>query len=109
MKLLSDENLSFRLCDALEDMFPGSSQVRLARLERASDADVWRFAGDNDFVLVTQDSDFAELEHCAALHQVIWLRSGNRPTSAIAAFLRRNADTIHVLGSTDALACLEIY
>ena len=34
MKLLFDENLSFKLCRQLSDVFPGSSQVRLAGLER---------------------------------------------------------------------------
>ena len=29
MKLLFDQNLSFKLCQALADLFPGSSQVRL--------------------------------------------------------------------------------
>ena len=37
MKLLFDENLSFRLCRQLSDLFPGSSQVRLLELERADD------------------------------------------------------------------------
>ena len=29
MKLLFDQNLSFKLCQALADLFPGSSQARL--------------------------------------------------------------------------------
>ena len=32
MKLLFDENLSFKLCDRLANLFPGSSQVRLLGL-----------------------------------------------------------------------------
>ena len=30
MKLLFDQNLSFKLCRALADLFPGSDQARLA-------------------------------------------------------------------------------
>jgi Domain of unknown function (DUF5615) len=35
MKLLFDENLSFKLYRQLGDLFPASSQVRLLGLERA--------------------------------------------------------------------------
>jgi predicted nuclease of predicted toxin-antitoxin system len=33
MRLLFDQNLSFRLADKLRDLFPGSSQVRLLGLD----------------------------------------------------------------------------
>ena len=37
MKLLFDQNLSFKLCRDLVDLFPGSTQVRLVGLAEASD------------------------------------------------------------------------
>ena len=37
MKLLFDQNLSFKLCRQLLDVFPGSNQVRLLGLAEASD------------------------------------------------------------------------
>jgi predicted nuclease of predicted toxin-antitoxin system len=36
MKLLFDQNPSFKLCQALTDLFPGSSQVRLLGLAEAA-------------------------------------------------------------------------
>jgi predicted nuclease of predicted toxin-antitoxin system len=57
MKLLFDENLSFRLCRKLNDLFPDSSQVRLIGLERADDHAIWRYAKANEFVLVTLDAE----------------------------------------------------
>jgi predicted nuclease of predicted toxin-antitoxin system len=56
VKLLFDQNLSFKLCQAVADLFPGSSQVRLLGLGEAEDGAVWQHAKVNDFVLVTQDS-----------------------------------------------------
>jgi predicted nuclease of predicted toxin-antitoxin system len=53
MRLLFDENLSFKLCARLKDQFPGSSHVRLLGLERADDLAVWRYAQANNFALVT--------------------------------------------------------
>ena len=35
MKLLFDQNLSFKLCDRLADLFPNSTQVRRAGLDAA--------------------------------------------------------------------------
>jgi len=61
MKLLFDQNFSFKLCSSLADLFPGSSQVRLPGLAEADDTIVWQHAKANAFALVTQDSDFADM------------------------------------------------
>ena len=60
MKLLLDENLSPRLIGALSDLYPGSSHVEDCGLPSAPDDQVWRFAAENGFLIVTQDSDFSE-------------------------------------------------
>ncbi len=57
MKLLLDENLSRRLVPALQEQFPGSSQVVLLGLEQASDPELWEYAREHDFVIVTKDDD----------------------------------------------------
>jgi predicted nuclease of predicted toxin-antitoxin system len=110
MKLLFDQNLSFKLVRQLADLFPGSSQVRLVGLAEASDRAVWDYARANGFVLVSRDSDFAEM---AALHgpppKVVWVRSGNRPTNAVELMFRRQADAIAALEEDGNAACLEIY
>lgn len=109
MKLLFDQNLSFKLCQALADLFPGSSQVRLLGLAEADDRTVWQHAKANAFVLITQDSDFAEM---AALYghppKVIWLRCGNQPTAAIENRLRSHALDITAFEQDLNATCLEI-
>ncbi|MCO6439717.1 MAG: DUF5615 family PIN-like protein [Nitrococcus mobilis] len=55
MKLLFDQNLSFRLVEAVAELFPGSAQVRLLGLEQASDREIWGYARENGFVY---SSDF---------------------------------------------------
>ena len=110
MRLLFDQNLSFKLCRQLDDLFPGSSQVRLVGLAQADDRAVWDHAKANGFTLVSQDSDFAEM---AALlgppPKVIWLRGGNRPTAAVARMLRRQAAAIAAFAEDGGAACLELY
>jgi predicted nuclease of predicted toxin-antitoxin system len=109
MKLLFDQNLSFKLCEQVADVFAGSTQVRLVQLDRADDRAVWDFAGRHNYALVTLDSDFADM---AALlgppPKVIWLRCGNQTTAVIAKLLRSNADAIAAFELSSA-ACLEIY
>ncbi len=61
MKLLLDENLSRRLVPFLLDAFPGSSQVVLLGMERATDREIWQYAKAHGFVIVTNDTDFEEL------------------------------------------------
>lgn len=110
MKLLFDQNLSFKLCERLADLFPDSSQVRLLGLVEAGDHTLWRHAQDNGFTLVSQDSDFADM---ATLFgpppRVIWLRCGNQPTAQIEKLLRDHANTIAAFEQDPTAACLEIY
>ncbi len=109
MKLLFDQNLSFKLCRQIADLFPGSTQARVCDLAEAEDRAIWQYAGANSFVLVTLDADFAEM---AALlgppPKVIWLRRGNQPTAVIEGLLRDHAKAIAAF-EHDPAACLEIY
>ncbi len=58
MKLLFDQNLSYRLCEALKDISPEGSHVRLLGMNRASDIEILEYARKHNFVVVTQDVDF---------------------------------------------------
>ena len=57
MKLLLDQNLSFRFLDQLSARFPGSTQTWIVGLERASGLQVWEYAKQNDLNVVTKDID----------------------------------------------------
>jgi predicted nuclease of predicted toxin-antitoxin system len=109
MRLLFDENLSFRLCQRLDDAFPYSTQVQLAGLAGADDRAIWDFAEAGGFVLVSLDADFAER---AALlgppPKVLWLRCGNRSTEYVEKLLRDHVEAIDAFEHNTA-ACLEIY
>lgn len=61
MKLLLDENISYRLVAPLQAVFPGSSHVSTEGLERSTDLQVWEFAASNGFVVVSKDDDFSAL------------------------------------------------
>ncbi len=110
MKLLLDENLSRRVVPLLVTDFPGTSQVVSMGLERASDRDIWSFAQDNGFTIVTKDADFYDL---SLLHgappKVIWLKSGNVSKSEIVRILLTNRTSIEAALGPDGADCVEIY
>ena len=102
MKLLFDENLRPRLVANLTGEFPDSLHVRDIGLERAMDEDIWGFARDNGFVIVSKDSDFHQLSFLFGHPpKVIWTRRGNCSTAAVVS-LRRNTpfhlSWVHSLG-----------
>ena len=88
MKLLFDENLSRHLVTRLAGAFPDSAHVTAVGLQRATDREVWEYAREHDFVVVSKDSDFNDL---AFIHgpppKVIWLRVGNTSTDQIGELL----------------------
>jgi predicted nuclease of predicted toxin-antitoxin system len=47
MKLLFDQNLSFKLCTLLSDLFSDYKPVRELGLDRSDDRIVWQHAKDN--------------------------------------------------------------
>ena len=61
MKLLFDQNLSRRLVGTLSIDYPESSHVTEVGLETATDAEIWTYAGEHGFVIVSKDSDFRQL------------------------------------------------
>ena len=110
MKLLFDQNLSFKLCRRLADIFPDSNQVRLLGMGEADDLRIWQYARENGFILVSQDADFADMTTLfGPPPKVIWLRCGNQPTDAIEKRLRDHAEGITAFEQDDASACWEIY
>ena len=92
MKLLFDENLSPRLAMALSDLYPGSLHLRDCGMPGASDLEVWQYALENEFVIVSKDSDFAQRSSLlGSPPKVIWVRIGNCTTMR-ADFVLRNAE-----------------
>lgn len=110
--LLFDQNISFRIVKSLQDIFPGSKQVREVGLENAKDSQIWSFAKENSFCIVTFDADFYDLGIIkGSSPKVIWLRPGNSSTKNIEKVLRRNHELILSFLSDPKYhetACLEI-
>lgn len=109
MKLLLDENLSPRLIASISDLYPGSKHVEDCGLLHAPDEQVWRFALENGFTIVTKDSDFSEISVLRACPpKIIWLRIGNCATSQALSAPRDHFELIQHFTSVEQECCLAI-
>ena len=107
LKLLFDENLSPRLAAAFQGDYPGSTHVHLVGLGSALDDQVWDYARDGGFAIVTKDADYQERSLIQGYPpKVIWIRRGNVSTGEIEAALRERREAIDRLESDADLAVL---
>jgi len=95
MKLLFDQNLSPKLVESLTDIFPNSTHVYLKGLDRATDDEVWKWAQEHGFTIVTKDADFNELSILRGFPpKIIWIKAGNCTTAQIERLIRTHYETI---------------
>jgi predicted nuclease of predicted toxin-antitoxin system len=108
VRLLFDQNLSYKLVALLQDVYPGSAHIRPLGLDTADDRDVWRYAADNDYIIVSKDTDFYQRSLVfGSPPKVVWLRIGNCPTRQAAVLLRTHQADVQALVS-DASATILI-
>ncbi|MFZ1678595.1 MAG: DUF5615 family PIN-like protein [Saprospiraceae bacterium] len=95
MKLLFDQNISFRIINKIEDIFPGAISVRELNKDNPHDFEIWKYAKSNDYSIVTFDSDFIDLSNLKGFPpKIIWLRIGNTSTKNLAERLRFEKENI---------------
>ena len=61
MKLLFDHNISYRILKKLPVGYAESRHVKTGGLMNSSDLEVWEYARQYQFIIVTQDSDFNDI------------------------------------------------
>ncbi len=107
MKLLFDENLSHKLAESLADIFPGSTHVRNVGMRSSDDPDVWNFAVQNDFVIVSKDADMHDRSLVFGFPpKVIWIRLGNCSTTAVEDLVRRETELVRQFIDDDVASFL---
>jgi predicted nuclease of predicted toxin-antitoxin system len=104
LKLLFDENLAPSLVLGLADAFPLSEHVARIGLGTSPDREVWEYAREHNFILVSKDSDFHELSLLyGSPPKVVWIRRGNCATRQIEFILRNKLEDIRsLMDSPDA-------
>jgi predicted nuclease of predicted toxin-antitoxin system len=91
MKLLFDENLSFKLPRLVAGSFPDSQHVRELGLKGQTDEDIWAFAKANGFTIISKVKDFYQR---ALLYgsppKFIWLCLGNCTRNDLLVLIQRH-------------------
>ena len=112
MKILFDQNISFRSVEMLKDIFPEARHVKDFNLQFGTDKQIWTFAKENQYHIATFDADFYDL---VTLHghppKIIWLRLGNTSSKNLAIVISGHVALIRsFLSETNFMhvACLEI-
>ena len=111
MNLLLDENLSWRLIKKLKRSFSiiiHSNEI-ISLNKRPKDVEIWEYAKQNDFIIVTNDEDFLRLPLTKGFPpKVILLRVGNAPTNIISTILIQNIENIKTFQLNSESGILEI-
>jgi len=63
MRLLLDQNISFKVISKIKNNFPEARQVKQLGIENYSDIEIWKFAKENQFTIVTFDAYFFDLSN----------------------------------------------
>ena len=110
MKLLIDQNLSYRLVQQLQVVYPGTEHTLRLGLTNKRDTVIWEFARQHGFFVLTQDEDFLDLSLVrGAPPKVVLLRSGNLSTTEIAEILTSRHLLIYtLLGPEGDVNCLKV-
>lgn len=110
MKLLFDQNISHRLLNLIQDILPESKQVRGLGLENQSDKQIWEYAKENEYIIVTFDADFYDFSLVwGHPPKIIWIRTSNQTTKNVEEILRKFMSTMQEFLKDNELACLEIF
>jgi predicted nuclease of predicted toxin-antitoxin system len=109
MKLLFDQNISYRIMKVLPEAFTGSSHVKQEGLINVLDKEIWDFAKNNQYTIVTQDSDFNDLNILKGFPpKIIWIRTGNIKTMALLNILLDYYDELDHFIHDSEFGCFEI-
>lgn len=109
MKLLFDENISYKLEARVQDIFPGSCHVKSLSLASADDDGVWVIAKEEGYAIVTKDSDFNDRSIVFDFPpHVVWLRCGNSRVADIEWLLRKHKTKIEAFVNKGRQGVIEI-
>jgi predicted nuclease of predicted toxin-antitoxin system len=77
---------------------------------KSFDREIWDYARQNDYMIVTKDADFSELSLLLNFPpKIIWIRRGNCSTNDIEKILRGNYEAIVTLSDDPDQGILTLF
>jgi predicted nuclease of predicted toxin-antitoxin system len=110
MKLLFDENISFRIVKRITEFFPDSIHISSIRPKISSDRLIFEYAKKHAYTIVTFDEDFQEIQSILGFPpKIVWLRMGNTSTTNVLQTLQRYFQEIKSMENDTDIGILEIH
>ncbi len=111
MKLLLDANISWRLTTVLKEHFTECLHVDYVGLSSPpKDIDIWKFAKENELVIISNDSDFLNLLNQKGFPpKIVLLKTGNQSNHYIGSLLIKHSSDILDLVNDEGCGFLEIF
>ena len=103
MKILLDANISQKLINKLKPIFGECAHVDLIGLNvPADDIDIWNYAFENDYVIITKDNDFLDLLELKGYPpKIVLLRTGNNSSAGLMELLIKKKSMIEDLKNNE--------
>jgi len=110
MKILLDANISWKLINILSPVFNECTHVDFINLTvPAKDIDIWNYAFENGYIIITKDNDFLDLLELKGFPpKVILIKTGNNNTKTLAELIINVKSKIEDLEKNN-YGLLEIY
>jgi len=85
MKILLDANISWKLVNKLEPIYGKCAHVDLIGLNVPSnDIDIWKYAQENEYIIITKDNDFLNLLEIEGYPpKIVLIKTGNNSSKAL--------------------------
>jgi predicted nuclease of predicted toxin-antitoxin system len=111
VKLLLDENLSWRMIKKLKPLFEEVIHVsKLKIIQPADDISIWNYAKKNGFTILSKDDDFEKIVLLRkAPPKLIYLKTYNLDTQKLVDLIKKNKDKISEFINSDENDIFEIY
>ena len=111
MKLLLDENLSWRMIKKLTLIFSEvvhASELKI--IQPADDISIWNYAKKNGFTIISKDDDFEKIVLLRkAPPKLIYLKTYNLNTNKLTDLIIKNKDKIVEFDNSKENDIFEIY
>ncbi len=110
IRLLFDQNISYRVVKPLKLSLPNVVGVRDVSLYEADDFAIWEYARRENYVMVTFNKDIPMIESVRGFPpKIIWLRTGNMSNQALIDLFTNRIDELIDFNSQQNVGCLLIY
>ena len=85
----------------LKNLFPDSIHVKTIALDTAEDTELWDYACDNNYLILSKDVDFISMSKIRGYPpKVIWIGLGNCATKTVVDYLRARYADIHAFAES---------